>query len=427
MQESFLQYIWQFQYFNKRNLFTVQGEEIFVYHPGLLNTLSGPDFSNARVKIGGMSWAGTIEIHTQSSEWIVHRHHHDSAYDNVVLHVVWKDDRPVTREDGTLLPTLELKGRVDSALILQYRKLVGSALSIPCERMLSRVQTIVQIGMMGRALYERLERKSQSVIDLLNHNKDDWEETMYQLLARNFGFKINSEPFLQLARGVPYRNLGRHADRLLQVEAILFGQAGFLEQRSSDPYQLELRREYKVMSAKYKLQGAQLKMTQWKFMRMRPANFPTIRLAQFSALISKQKNLFSRVLAATTYRETVAIFDNEQSEYWQTHYSFGSTTKGETCTLGQSSIDNLIINTVVPLLVAYGKQRDQQELVDRAEVILEQIAAEENSILRAFTKAGFDVKNAFDSQALIQLFNSYCSPRQCLNCAIGAALLKPDV
>lgn len=426
MQESFLQYVWQFQYFSKVNLFTVQGEEVFVFHPGLFNHHSGPDFINARLRIGMMSWAGTVEIHTQSSEWVAHRHHHDPAYDNVVLHVVWKDDKPVAREDGTWLPTLELKGRVDASLILQYRKLVGSALRIPCQRSLSSVPTVTRVGMVHRTLYERLERKAHLMIDLLVHNDYDWEETTYQLLAKNFGFKDNSEPFLQLARGVPCRYIGRHADRLFQVEALLFGQAGFLEERMRETYHRELRREYQVLAAKYRLAATRLKTTQWKFMRMRPANFPTLRLAQFCALVANQRNLFSRLLEAETYHDARSIFDNEPGEYWRTHYSFGSPMRSEVSKPGQASVDNLIINTVVPLLVAYGKQRDRQELIDRAECMLEQMAPEENRIVRTCGAAGFEVKNAFDSQALIQLFNSYCSARQCLNCAIGTAILKPD-
>lgn len=406
MQESFLHYIWQFQYFDKKELLTTQGETLQIIRTGLHNTNAGPDFSEAKVRIGLMSWAGNVEIHVSSSEWEAHRHHLDRAYDSVVLHVVWTDDKPVKLEDGSLLPTLVLKGKIDTNLLTRYRKLMSTSFIIPCARQFGHVPNIIKLSMLDRVLVERLEEKSQSVIELLEYNNNDWDETTYQLLAKNFGFKVNSSPFFQLAKGVPYKFIGRHSDSPKQVEAMLFGQAGFLDEASGDTYHRFLRREYKVLAAKYSLTETKLNASQWKFLRLRPANFPTIRLKQFGLVICKQKNLFSRIIELDNYNAAYELFH-----------------VGD---IGSSSIDNIIINTVAPMLVAYGRRQGDTGFTERAQKILESVGAENNRILRSWVALGLDVKNAFDSQALIQLFNSYCVPRRCLDCAIGACLLKPD-
>jgi hypothetical protein len=425
MQESFLHYIWQFQYFDKTDLITTQGENLQVLRTGIHNTNAGPDFSDAKVRIGLMSWAGNVEIHVASSEWESHRHHLDRSYDSVILHVVWDDDKPVKLEDGSLLPTLVLKGKIDPQLLTRYRKLMGTSFLIPCARQFTHVPNIIKLSMIDRVLVERLEEKSTAVTELLDYNKHDWDETTYQLLAKNFGFKVNSQPFFQLAKGLPYKHLARHANNSRQVEAMLFGQAGFLDEAVSEPYHKLLRREYKMLAAKYGLLDSRLKSSQWKFLRLRPANFPTIRLSQFCALICEQKNIFSRVLELEDYAAAYQLFEAGQSEYWKSHYTFQKGQKAELMKMGSSSIDNIIINTVAPLLVAYGRRQADLVFLERAQKILEQVQAEDNSILRSWNALGVDVKNAFDSQALIQLFNSYCVPRRCLDCAIGASLLKP--
>jgi len=405
MHESFLHYIWQFQYFDKKDLATTQGETLQIIRPGLHNTNAGPDFSDAKVRIGLMSWAGNVEIHIKSSEWEAHRHHLDRAYDSVVLHVVWSDDKPVKLEDGSLLPTVVLKGKIDQQLLTRYRKLMGTSFEIPCARQFVQVPNIIRLSMVDRVLVERLEEKSQTVIELLGYNNNDWDETAYQLLAKNFGFKVNSQPFFQLSKGIPYKYLVRHGDNPKQVEAMLFGQAGFLDEPSGDSNHKLLRREYKMLAAKYTLGETRLKASQWKFLRLRPANFPTVRLKQFCVLICNRKNLFSKMIELDNYADAYRLF--------------------EAGDLGDSSIDNIIINTVAPLLVAYGRRQGDTSFIERAQKILESTAAENNRILRSWAALGLDVKNAFDSQALIQLFNSYCIPRHCLDCAIGASLLKP--
>jgi hypothetical protein len=425
MHESFLHYVWQFQYFNKKELKTTEGEELIVLSQGILNNDAGPDFGNARVQIEGMAWAGTIEIHVKASEWNAHKHQSDRAYDNVVLHVVWQNDKPVYRSDGSALPTMELKSRVDESLLLSYRKLVESGLSIPCAKSIAQVPDIVKLSMLERSVLHRLEKKAKVVIDLLSANKGDWEETTYQVIAANFGFKVNSEPFSLLAKSTPYKIILKQASQLLQVEALLFGQAGLLEKDIKDEHVLTLKREYKVLASKYRLEALKLKASQWRFLRLRPANFPTLRIAQFASLLVHQPNLFSKIKETGNPVDLQNLFPTHTGTYWQTHYRFGMPAKGAVPDLGSASRENIIINSIAPLLVAYGREHNEQVYIDRALETLQALPVEKNRILKAWTNLGWKVSNGFDSQGLIELYNSFCATRQCLNCAIGSALIKP--
>ena len=372
-----------------------------------------------------MDWAGSIEIHTRSSVWLEHLHDRDPAYENVVLHVVWQNDKPIYRADKTLLPTVELKDRVDQALITEYEKLVNNPSSIPCRKSISKVSELIRISMLDKALIQRLEMKAVQVTEILKQNNNDWQETAYQVVARNFGFKINSEPFLQLAQVLPYKILLKHADKPVQVEGLLFGLAGLLDVPVGDEYYQLLRREYNLLSQKYALSSRKLKKTQWRFLRLRPANFPTVRMAQFAALVIHRKNIFSKMFEIEDFHPLRRLFSTLQSEYWQNHYMFNRKSQQNVAELGDDSIDNILINSVAPLLVANGKHLDQQPLVDRAVQILQQVPAENNAIIRIWKKLGYVPKTAFDSQAMIELYNNFCQRRNCLNCAIGASLLKP--
>lgn len=425
MNESLLHYVWQYQYFDKNHLTTVAGEIVSVFNPGMLNSHAGPDFSNARIKIGDVEWVGTVEIHINASDWMNHKHHEDFAYENVILHVVWKNDKPVKRSDGSLLPTIELKGRIDEQLLLGYKKLIGSPESIPCAKSFASVDELLKVSMFDKALFHRLERKAKLIQETLSQNQNDWEETCYQALGSNFGFKVNTEPFQQLVRNLPYKILLKHSDKPDQVEALLFGQAGFLEDKSDHDYYSLLKREHDVLSRKYSLVEKKLHVTHWRFLRLRPANFPTIRIAQFAALILSVKNIFSKILEAKTYDELVDLLSVQQSGYWQRHYQFNEKEVANISSLGKSSIDNVIINTVVPLLVAYGKSKDEQEWIDRAVSFLNNIPAEENSVINKWNKLQQPVQTAFDTQALIELYNNFCLKRKCLDCTIGASLIKP--
>lgn len=425
MTEAFLHHVWQFQYFNKSDLQTTDGDIVSVYHTGARNLHAGPDFFNAKIRIGDMEWIGNVEIHIHASEWFDHKHDRDDAYDNVILHVVWKADKKITRKDGTQLPTIELKGRVHDNLLLHYKRLINNPEKIPCASSLNRVPELTRLSMFDKALMQRLETKALHVNNILKKNNNDWDETTYQMLCRNFGFKVNAEPFEQLAHLLPYKILLKHADRLEQAEAMLFGQAGFLNEKGNDEYFSILKREYAILGKKYNLSENRLSKAQWKFLRLRPANFPTLRLAQLAALICQEKNIFSRLIEAYSYEMLQVIFSAKQSPYWQRHYQFFKAQDEEIAPIGSMSIDNIIINTVVPLLVAYGKTKDEQIYIDRAVEILQHITTEDNTILKSWKQLGVKSNSAADSQALIELHNNFCLKRRCLDCNIGFYVIQP--
>lgn len=425
MTEAFLHYIWQYQYFDKTGLVTTAGDPVAVYAPGIRNRDAGPDFFNARVRIQGMDWVGNVEIHIHASGWDDHHHDEDPAYDNVILHVVWNDDQKILRRDQSVLPTVELKHRVAGSLLLRYRDLMDVPDAIPCAGLIGRVNELTRVSAIHSALMQRLQERATRVAQLLEKSGNSWEETCYHLIVRNFGFKVNHEPFGQLARAIPYRILLKHADQLLQVEALLFGQAGFLEEVYDNGYYNALQREHRLLAKKYAIEDKKLMRSQWRFLRLRPANFPTLRIAQLAALLAGQKNIFSKMMDASAYDTLVKLFAVRQSDYWQYHYRFGDGGREAVPSLGSSAVENLIINSVVPLLVAYGRLRDEQRYVDRAIDVLEHIPCERNKILRTWEALGVRAFNAADSQGLIELYNNFCLKRRCLDCNIGFAIMEP--
>jgi len=373
-----------------------------------------------------MEWVGSVEIHIYAGGWIEHKHNLDAGYNNVVLHVVWSDDKIVKRSDGSRLPTLELKNRVDEHMLLHFKSLVYSPEPIPCSPKLQDVNALTVFRMLDKVIAERLETKATVVLKMLSRNGNDWEETCYQMLSKNFGFKVNSDPFHQLSLALPYRVLMKHADKLEQVEALLFGQAGFLDEGRDDAYYLLLSREYKILNHKYRLEDRKLNKVQWRFLRMRPANFPTIRIAQLAGLVHMHKKFFSSLMEIESAKGFADYFSVRQSEYWLHHYHFFKEFKKEIDTLGGGSIDNLIINTVVPLLVAYGKAKSDRIYIDRAVFILQHLRGESNSITKQWKDLGMNVRTAFESQAMVGLYNTYCLKRRCLDCNIGSSLINPN-
>ncbi len=434
MEESFLHFIWQLQSFEKENLQTTAGETLSIFRPGMINTNAGPDFQQAKLRIGEVEWHGDVEIHINSSDWNRHQHQYDKAYDKVILHVVWEDDQPVSLSDNTLLPTLVLKNRVASGVLSRYHEFLENQhhhSPILCSRFIHQVPALTRLGMQERALMQRLEKKATFVQQMLAQNQGDWEETAYQLLFKNFGFKINSDAFLALSKALPKKEVAKHQNQLFQIEALLFGQAGFLDKSAEekDEYVLSLEKEYEFLSKKYSLTDKKLALHQWKFLRLRPANFPTIRLAQLAQLLGKHHHLFSLFKDFSSYQELCNALKVQQSDYWQNHYQFGvpiSKTGTKKSKLGKSSIENIIINTVVPLLVAYSKAKDEEWYLEKAVESLQQIPAENNKIIRLWQDLGTEVKTAFDAQALIELYNSFCMPKKCLSCNIGVAIIKSD-
>ena len=423
MQEAFLHFIWRHQYFSKNDLKTTSGDQVSIFATGIQNKDAGPDFSNSKLKIGKMDWVGNVELHVKSSYWYNHKHDNDKAYDNVILHVVWEDDKPVHRTDGSAIPTLELKDKVDVALIQQSNKLVKSPETIPCSHFYSSIDKITTLATIDKAGVERLQRKADEVTALYNKTNSNWEETTYRLLCKNFGFKVNAQPFEQLAAHLPVKTLRKHSRSIRQIEALLFGQAGFLD-KAEGFYQIDLQGEYMFLAHKYELAKYALHKMQWKFARLRPANFPTIRIAQLAQIITLTQSIFSTFVEAGSVKEIKDLLKSKPGEYWRTHYQFGKKAAGKVPVLGQSSIENIIINTIAPLLTAYGKSIDNQKYIDRAIQFLEGIKPENNTITRQWNAIGQTAQHAFDSQALIELYNHHCARKNCLNCNNGLYLLK---
>jgi hypothetical protein len=416
MTERLLQYIWQFQYFSKSDLQTSGGEKVQVILPGQHNTNQGPDFSDAKIKIGKTIWAGTIELHLKTTDWHKHKHQLDKNYSNVILHVVWEDD--ATKSD---IPVVELKGRVSKILLQRYEELMNNGSFIPCEHNIKSAREITWKSWKDRLLAERLLRKAANVELLLQQNNYHWEETFWWLMARNFGIKVNAEAFEAVARSIPLTILAKQKHQLHQLEALLLGQAGQLEGKPKDDYAILLQKEYKYQQSKHGLKPVSIPL---HFLRMRPGNFPTIRLAQLAMLVHQSAHLFSKIKEAGSVKEIKGWFDVTANDYWHYHYRFDEASPFKKKKLGETMIDNIIINTVAPVLFAYGNYHDEQKYKDKALQWLEGTAAEANSITKGFQRFGIANKNAFDSQALIELKNEYCSKKRCLECGVGNALLK---
>lgn len=424
MQEAFLHFIWQFGYFNRHNLFTTDGEPIQILHPGYLNTDAGPDFSQARIQIGQLEWVGNVEIHLNSADWQAHGHHLDEAYDHVILHVVWKHEQDIYRKDLTHIPTLVLADKTSADLLTRYQYFTTNTEEIPCAAQFPEVKSLYKIQALENALMQRLDRKAGFVKNLLQQNKYDWEETTYQLLASNMGFKLNSEAFLQLAQAVPLKLLHKHSDQLLPMEALLFGQAGFLDKAPADDYYKHLQKEYAFLAHKYNLQSAKLPSHLWKFLRLRPANFPTLRIAHLAALIQAHKNLFSLFIHTDSPKAFVQLLQLQTSDYWRAHYTFGNPSS-PAAVLGKESKENILINTVVPLMVCYAREKGNDAYIDRALRLLEELPAENNRITRIWKNLSLSIGHAYDAQGSIELYNQFCTHKKCLSCPVGVSLLKP--
>jgi len=421
MTEKLLQFIWRYQYFNKSELETTSGDNVKVLFAGLYNTNQGPDFTDARLSINETIWAGTIELHTKTSDWGKHNHNEDKNYDNVILHVVWEDDREKGKKPGKNIPILELKGRVSKTLLNRFNRLMETTGGIPCGSLIHLADDIIWRSWKDRLLAERLERKSKSVEMLLHQSNNHWEETFWWLLAKNFGIKINAEAFEAVAKSIPINILARHKKQVIQLEALLLGQAGLLNEDFTEDYPRMLKREYKFLSEKYALKPISFPI---HFLRMRPGNFPTIRLAQLAMLVAGSSHLFSKIKETISCNEIRKSFDITANDFWHYHYLFNQKSAFRKKKLGNAMIDNIMINTIAPVLFAYGTYFNDQKYKDKAIHWLEQTTAEKNSISKEFGQLKIENKTAFDSQALIELKNEYCNKKRCLECAIAANLLK---
>ncbi len=418
--EKLLQFIWQFGYFNNASLTTTEGESLSIISPGTINKNGGPDFTAAKIKIGETTFFGNVELHLQTSDWEKHHHEADSNYRNVILHVVFQHDKDLRNA----IPVLELEPRISTFLLERYRSLMNTDSFIPCSNSVSTVKELVWVSWKERLLVERLSRKAEHIFALLKESNYHWEEVLWWLLARNFGMKVNSDAFEAIAKTLSINVLAKHKTSIHQIEALLFGQAGLLEGELEKDYPRLLQREYLFLSKKLSLQPASVPL---QFLRMRPRNFPTIRLAQLAVLIQQSSHLFSKTIEAKRVEELKSHFQVTANDFWHYRYTFHEDSSFKKKTLGSDSINNIIINTIVPVLFAYGLHHDEETYKDKALRWLEEISAEKNSITKGFAQLGIKAKSAYHSQAIIELKNEYCSHKKCLQCSVGNYLLKREV
>ncbi len=422
MNEKVLHFIWKYQLFSEITLETSQQESLVILNAGLPNYNAGPDFLNVTVRINNQVWVGNVEIHQKSSDWYLHNHHVDEHYKAVILHVVWEYDREVYNPHQQIIPTFELRNFVKPDFLKRYTDFNSIQPKwILCENQLKNVSNFVLQNWFEVLFLERLEKKSLEINQLLSQYKNDWETVLFVLLAKNFGAKINSEAFLQLAQSIDFQIIRKEQQNLLVLEALLFGQAGFLNQDLEDAYYQKLQKEHQYLVAKYGLKS--LSASNFYFFRLRPLNFPTIRIAQLAGVIFETQSLFSKLMASKTKEEIYTIFNTQTTVYWDTHYTFGKISKSYKKTITKAFIDILIINTIIPLKFAYNQQKGVAA-VDFLLPLTEKIKPEKNAIIQQFSHFGITAINSFQTQSMLQLKNEYCLKNRCLDCRIGNEILS---
>jgi hypothetical protein len=421
MKEDFLHYLWRFKKFETKNLKTVQNESVSIIKTGDYLELSGPDFFNAQIVIGTQKWAGNVEIHIKSSDWYLHHHEKDSAYENVILHVVWEHDTEIFRKNNTEIPVLVLKDFVSSDIVNNYKSLATPKSWIFCEKHIVQVDDFVFKNWQERLFFERLERKSKFVCDLLQETNFDWEAVLFCLLAKNFGLNINGNAFLQIAKSISFSIIRKESFEIKNLEALFFGISGLLDSDKEDVYFVDLKFIYFYLVHKYQLEKKHVEPLQ--FFKLRPDNFPTIRLSQLAGLYAKHQNLFSKIIELKSVKSVYGLFAITPSLYWQNHYQFDKESPQKPKSLSKSFIDLVIVNTILPLQFAYLNVKGESNFEDLIAFISE-IPGDKNVIIDKFESFGIESKNAFESQSLIELKNEYCNKKGCLKCAVGMELLK---
>lgn len=419
--EQLLHYTWKHRFFPLKELKTTAGQRLEVIDVGLANLHAGPDFFNAKVKLDGVLWVGNVEIHQRASDWFKHGHHTDRTYDSVILHVATEMDAEVCRSNGERIPHLQLD--CPAHVRDNYTELLATDSYPPCYRVIPALSPLMIHSWMSALQMERFEQKAARLAERLKQTNNHWEDAFFVTLARNFGFGVNGDAFEVWAQKyVPLRAVDKHRDNLFQIEAIFFGQAGILGDWDGDEYYLKLKREYEYLAHKFGL--VPMDVTLWKFLRLRPNNFPHVRIAQLACLYHRTRGLLSQLLEKETLKEVRDLLKGGASEYWNTHYAFGGVSPARSKTLSRLSIDLLIINTVVTFLYAYGRHKGSEELCSRASAFLEELQPENNYIIRTWKQCGLNVSHAGDSQSLIQLKKEYCDKKKCLYCRIGYEYLK---
>ena len=418
--EQLLHYVWKHKIFPLKELKTTTGQQVEVIDTGLANTDAGPDFFNAKLKLDGVLWIGNIEIHERSSDWFKHGHHADTGYNSVILHIASEIDTEISRSNGERIPQIQLI--CPEAVRTNYKELLETASYPPCYRIIPSLPPFTAHSWMTALQMERFEQKATLLNERLKRCQGNWEDAFFITLARNFGFGLNGDAFETWAHRLPFRAVDKHRNDLFQIEAIFFGQAGILEDSDGDGYYLRLKKEYTYLQHKFGL--IPMDASLWRFLRLRPANFPHIRIAQLACLYHRAYGLLSRIMETETLQGVRDILKGGTSEYWLTHYTFGGSSPSRPKTLSNTSLDLLIINTVVTFLYAYGLHKGNRVLCARAGSFLEELKAENNYITRMWEQCGMKASNAADSQALIQLKKEYCDKKKCLYCRIGYEYLK---
>lgn len=421
MREDFLHYLWRFRKFDTLNLRTTQNETITILKPGDYLGFSGPDFFNAHIKIGNQKWAGNVEIHLKSSDWYLHNHETDVAYDNVILHVVWEHDTEIFRENNTEIPVLVLKNYVTSEVVSNYQSLMTSKSWIFCEKQILEIDDFTFKNWQERLFFERLERKSKFIYDLLEETNNDWEAVLFCLLAKNFGLNTNGETFLQIAKTLPFAVIRKESFEFENLEALFFGASGLLDNEKEDVYFEDLKFRFFYLLHKYQIEKPIVSPVQ--FFKHRPDNFPTIRLSQLAGVYYKHQNLFSKIIRLKSVESVNDVFSVSASMYWQNHYQFDKESLKKPKMLSKTFLDLIITNTIIPLQFAYSNINGEtiaEELID----FMKEVASEKNATIDKFISFGLKPKNAFESQTLLELKNEYCNKKSCLQCAIGVELLK---
>ncbi|MBU3714591.1 MAG: DUF2851 family protein [Ferruginibacter sp.] len=417
MNEKLLHYIWQYQLYDQSSLYTTDQDDLIIYARGEYNTNQGPDFLNARIKSGNTLWVGNIELHVKSSDWIKHKHSDDVKYQNVILHVVWIHDQEINED----FPTIELQHRVPKLLLKRYESLLQQPKFIPCENMIHSASSMAIEKWIDHMLIERLELKSVFIQSLLKENHYHWDEVAWWLLFKNFGMKVNGEAFLQIAKSIPYIIFLRHRKSLFQLEALLLGQSGLLNSVLNDDYAVRIQKEYLFLKKKYSLIQPKVSLD---VLRMRPANFPDIRLAHLAALLNKTHISVSLILQMNTHGDIKNLLECELSSYWHDHYQLDIPGKRKSKKSGVGLLQHTIINTIVPVMYSYGYINKEVSHQKKAIEWLENMKPEKNKISSGFEKLNIALLSAFDTQAMIHLKNEYCNKMRCLECGWGNAILS---
>lgn len=425
--ELLISYLWKNQLFNHQNLVTSAGDKMSIIHPGIENSNAGADFQQAKIRINDLDWVGTVELHINASDWIEHAHQMDPAYENVILHVVWNDDLKIKYQNGTSIPSLCLSTQVNPETIEAYESIKSIRTNgLHCNSMFESAEIELKEKMLAKCLGERQDYKVDQINQLLLNTHGDWEETFYQSLAKSFGFSVNADPMFRLAQSMPLKLILRYRDRNNGIEASLFGLAGLLEENIKDEYQWQLRREFIHLKKKHDWPNTYLNHSDWKFLRMRPPNFPTVRIAQFAELIKSNCSLISLLLEIQELKTIATLFETPLNEYWQNHYHFGKKGNGSHSVIGKSAFESICINTLIPMLICYSNHKNESRYKEKAIRWTGEIRAENNFVTRIFNDHGLKMKNSGDSQGCIQWYQQYCKVKKCAICEVGKQLMKKD-